>query len=545
MGCGVVDELSVAIVDDEQIIREGLRRVVPWERHGFRVVADFPSAEQALSYQRSHPIDLLIVDVCMPVTDGLSLIRRLRNERPTVHFVILSGHQSFDYAREAIDLGVLGYLLKPIRLEQMEAVLVRARSTILEERNPSTIGVPTMTAAESIGESIEQGRSVSWNDDRWNEVAEWLRNAPATAVLVDFLPVIAPETGSPVHLDSYDTVLGTIRRVLGSADETFVAIPLYARGGVLFFLRSSSAIRHVGHLIERVCVPNGSGTTPTWTAAEVPVAGAPVDTALIARLEGVLEARWWEGLRHIYDTVVRQRHPACREGATEVVMGYIPRYAQRLSHAIEAGNGHAAEEVIKEILSAVDAHAITDRSELSGIVIALFGLVGRELADDGVDAASLQLDRMRDIARQIAGHTFLTLRQQLGSVVAEAARRCAEREQRPHNRTINAALYEIERRYMENIGLVEIADTVGVTPSHLSRLFRNVLGRSFREYLTETRIAEAKRRLRSSTDRVYEIAAVVGFREQRYFSEVFRKSTGMTPLQYRNERSGSHIGSPL
>jgi len=146
----------------------------------------------------------------------------------------------------------------------------------------------------------------------------------------------------------------------------------------------------------------------------------------------------------------------------------------------------------------------------------------------------LHPDRTRYLEQDLDSHTFETLEGELRTLFVSMVSRETGTTSRPHNRTINAALGEIESRFAENIGLADVADAVGVTPSHLSRLFRHAMDTSFREYLTEVRLDEAKRLLLTTNARVYEISGACGFREQRYFSEVFRKHTGMTPLQFRN-----------
>ena len=105
---------NVLIADDEPIIREGIRDCVDWDSLGMIVTAEAEDGEEALEMAMEQHIDILLVDMNMPFLDGISLMKRLRTERPHCRFVIITGHDEFKYAQEAIRLGVKDYILKPV-----------------------------------------------------------------------------------------------------------------------------------------------------------------------------------------------------------------------------------------------------------------------------------------------------------------------------------------------------------------------------------------------------------------------------------------------
>ncbi|MDQ1232876.1 two-component system response regulator YesN [Paenibacillus sp. SORGH_AS306] len=105
---------NVLIADDEPIIREGIRDCVDWDSLGMIVTAEAEDGEEALEIALKQQIDILLVDMNMPFLDGISLMKRLRTERPHCRFVIITGHDEFKYAQEAIRLGVKDYILKPV-----------------------------------------------------------------------------------------------------------------------------------------------------------------------------------------------------------------------------------------------------------------------------------------------------------------------------------------------------------------------------------------------------------------------------------------------
>lgn len=105
---------KVFLVEDEIVIREGIRERIDWQAHGFEFCGEAPDGEIALPMIQSLKPDILITDIKMPFMNGLELTCIVHETMPEVRTVILSGHDEFEYAHEAIKLGVVEYLLKPI-----------------------------------------------------------------------------------------------------------------------------------------------------------------------------------------------------------------------------------------------------------------------------------------------------------------------------------------------------------------------------------------------------------------------------------------------
>lgn len=116
-------KLSVIIVDDEMIARKGIRDCLDWEMYGFEIKGLFDTSLQALEYLKTEKIDIVITDIRMPMMDGLELVRESREAKVESHFIILSGYDQFAYAQKAIRYGVEGYLLKPIKEEELLEIL--------------------------------------------------------------------------------------------------------------------------------------------------------------------------------------------------------------------------------------------------------------------------------------------------------------------------------------------------------------------------------------------------------------------------------------
>ena len=141
---------KVFLVDDEIVIREGIRTSFPWEETDYSLVGEAPDGEIALPMIRDTNPDILITDIRMPFMDGMELCRLVRSQMPWIGIVILSGYDEFEYARQGIQLGVKEYLLKPISAEELKQALDRVSQLLQEERK-------NRERSESLRRRVETG----------------------------------------------------------------------------------------------------------------------------------------------------------------------------------------------------------------------------------------------------------------------------------------------------------------------------------------------------------------------------------------------------
>ncbi len=124
----------VVIVDDEYLIRELLYNKIDWEALGCQVVLKAPSASIVLDYIEEHHVDMIITDINMPFIDGMEMARRIKDTNPDIKVIVLTGYNEFDYAVKGIEVGVEGFILKPIDKEEVETVLKKAIDKINTEQ---------------------------------------------------------------------------------------------------------------------------------------------------------------------------------------------------------------------------------------------------------------------------------------------------------------------------------------------------------------------------------------------------------------------------
>ena len=148
--------MKVFLVDDEIVVREGIRESFPWDETPYSLVGEAPDGEMALPMIRDTNPDIVITDIKMPFMDGIELCRTLRAQMPWIGIIVLSGYDEFEYARQCIALGVREYLLKPINAEELKAVLGKVSEQLKSERNTFEHAVSLRARMESGGKLVKE-----------------------------------------------------------------------------------------------------------------------------------------------------------------------------------------------------------------------------------------------------------------------------------------------------------------------------------------------------------------------------------------------------
>ena len=181
---------KVLIADDEWMIREGVKNLIPWEHYGFEVASLACNGKDALEKYKHHKPDLVIADIRMPQMDGLSLLKQIRTENEAVPFLLLSGHADFHYAQEAIGHGVDGYLLKPLEEDELIEHLQIVFHKLSNKENKR------MSCASKVyGSSKNAFCSTCWQESRCRQV--W--TSPASVLLLHGIKYFWCTLGRETH----------------------------------------------------------------------------------------------------------------------------------------------------------------------------------------------------------------------------------------------------------------------------------------------------------------------------------------------------------
>lgn len=523
--------MRVMFVDDESIIREGLRTIISWEKAGFTELMEAPDAMTALDDIRAARPELIIADIFMPEMSGIEFARRVRREFPSIRIILLTGYEKFEYAREAVEIGVAKYLVKPVfPSELMEAVQDVYRD-IREERSEQRW-------MEDAGRRLRQYVPVI-REKLWHDLA--------AGALIGEREIAERMAELGVEAER-DTVIGIAirldaRQVEGKYGERDAALIQFAVRNIAEEVLAG----HWHHFVNAeppgligIChtdPDNGLLETLDRSIASTldiaPYIGVGrVRAGLSSTFLSVREAEEAASLLLMLGEPGYMRYDESASGKNATLQ-YPYAQEKQLLHELavrweadpawiepfmeavgKQGAGAAARKLFYvQLLSSI--YRVADELELSA-QLAPFQSGYSELIHMETEAA----------VREFFVALFARMMEHRQRVQAGLAERLAE-----------AAQSVMRERYRDaDLSVASLADELGITPNYLSRIFHRVTGSTATEYLTELRVNEAKALLARSPLKVFEIAEQVGYMNAHYFSVVFKKHTGLTPLAYRERQ---------
>jgi len=507
----------ILIVDDEYVIREGLKQVVSWESLGFSIAGAVSSGEEALQFLESRPVDVLLTDIRMPRISGIELARLVKVQFPETQVVILSGYDNFSYAQNAIRYGVYHYLLKPCAEEEIIEVFNRLRREL--EKNREHRLSEQKVQKFLMQEELEHLASGAINDDHVTHIPRWLRSLGISRPIVACVQIV-PD-------DDY------MQSVLEGAEESNSIKGLPIDQQFTMMLERERVISAAIGQDRYLClVASDEDTTcvETWfkRLRTALISSSPLD--LIGTC--TFADHYAPGVEAM---VLREQFDRILWHAEIGSLVSINRYSQSPILVPDP------TELVRQICMDTDQPPAQLYDALSTIMVSAIdqwmlqfvGALKQQLdhCSAGNEKIEAFLKRMDPIIS--CCHTQKRFRWYVESLGTLAQQSIRSRKSNCYSKNIRDTLTIIDQRYRENINLEEIARELGLTATYLSKLFKREVGVNFKEFLLDRQISEAKRLLLETHDKIYEVALGVGFSDQHYFSDVFKRCTGLTPLEYR------------
>jgi two-component system response regulator YesN len=512
---------KVLLVDDEVFARTGLRGLIPWNRLGFEIVAEAANGEEALHLIREEQPDLVVTDIRMPVLDGLELIRTVKEQDiASPRFIIISGYNDFKYAQQAVKFGVEDFILKPIDEAELSDTLRRVADSLRRQRLLEA-GQPALHL--SLLDSLLSGRL----DKAYIPGALAALGLPAEGEFCCFIAEVN-DAGLEPGEDS-------------SAGDDWKA-QLARTAGALSDCREA-LLHELGEWTAGLLLPKRV-TFESWEEAAETLLGAVRPRAGVLRLYMGDPAGSPERIHHSYRTA---RHAMefkyaldgkavvsgkDLEGRTLVRTDLPSALFDRLLHAMEEMDQASAEAALDEMFAAFRSSRFAPdaiAASIDRLIRAVNGTVRAMDGDEHKLASCAALAEWREKPMTLGG-----LRKLASAFVAEASEYMAELRKDRAKGPIHQIRQYIERHFRENINLKVIAQQYYMNPVYLGQLFKKTYGVYFNDFLLDLRIREAKRLLRQTDMRIYEIAAEVGFSNPEYFAAQFEKVVHMTPKEYRS-----------
>lgn len=544
--------LKIFLAEDEVVVRETIKRMIPWEELGFELVGEAADGEMALPLLIRQQPDLLITDIKMPFMDGLTLARLAKKEIPGLKVVILSGYDDFNYAKQAIGIGVEDYLLKPITKNALIERLSEIRSRYEHEK----------TQKEYYEKFHREMQAYEKNSIR--DFFEALVRGS-----MDMMEVYkrAEKLGLDIVAEAYNVLIFTMNcdeDFSGQRDEysSWEAESLELLEN--FFAGHSSAMLFRSNIFSYGVLLKGQRETIEENTR------ACVDEIrkILSRQDGRRE--WFLAVGQSVERlsqIQKSYHTASRAFSQRYLYDENILYYDEME-TMEHPGGQAETED-NAYLQKVDVNALNPailqkflsnglQEETENFVKDYFYAIGQEPMESLVFRNYVILNVRFSVISFIKGlgcdtnemesadteEVLAESGKNMESAIAYAKKMISQaieiRDQNSGNKNrsiLKTAVDFIDSHYMEeDISLNTVANVANVSANHFSALFSQNMGQTFIEYLTTLRMNKAKELLRCTGMRSSEIAGEIGYKDAHYFSYLFKKTQGMTPSDYRKAR---------
>ncbi|QJD86391.1 response regulator transcription factor [Cohnella herbarum] len=533
--------IKLMIVDDESIIRKGIRTSIDWEALQVEIVGEAQNGKQALELVQQLMPDIVLTDIRMPQMDGLEFAQQLKQQYPFIKIIILSGYDDFNYARKALTIGVTEYLMKPVGADELTTLI----SKIGDEINKKKIQIEQ-----------EQKNQILMRENFPYIQRKWLNQllkgeTKINAALLNKasqlrIPLVGPEYGVVVvDVDDFrlntehvsDREIELIHYSINNiVEEVFSSVFLCTAcqsdfDNINVLLNANMQNKH---RIMEIC-NEAQRCIARYMKLSVTVGVGQYVSDLADIHESYRQAVYamqCKVYRGKGQVIAYQEVESVIQGETSKRAILSPSEDEKelleyLSTMDKAKIDELLDNRFKQFAQSYVSYEDIKKISLKWVILAI-----SHLEQMGVDlSASKQLNPYAEIEKY---ETTDDIQRWLGGLFAVFIDAIEAYKNVRYKNIVAVAIKYIHENYSEEIRLEDISAQVFVTPNYFSRIFKEETGQHFTEWLNKYRVEKAKVMLKDVSAKIYEVAERVGYNDYKYFTHIFKKATGLTPKEYRN-----------
>ncbi len=502
--------INVMLVEDEELILQGIRCIIDWEELSMSVVSMARNGEEALKLFQENPVDILVTDVEMPKMNGLELIKEIRKIDPKTRCIILSGYDEFEYARSALKLDVEEYILKPINEDQLKQALAQARNRLLQLSQNQGQGpwdgelwrrflerkMDEKQAARFCGDLPQIGEQERVCPAVMKVDAESMKKQEAILTVISEIQKL-PCTVKTACLSS-DTLfllLYAPQEECGNAQEIFSGLQnnLESQYGVMSFLTVAPSVQGYNELPDsyktasrlqkyRILEGYGSCITESYIKNRA-TPDVVIDETLLRKT--ILKKDKEGALHYIEDLFINNLRCGVNIDA-------LYQLALKLT------------VLLQEIKAEYKLEQTRNLQNLSEMIEQIYK------ADDVLGLKSIFLSEITEIITYL--HT----------------------EDSQYTPVIRQIMAEVQNNYKEDMNLKTLSYKYNMNASYLGKIFQKEVGCSFAQYLSNTKNRIAKDLILNTNMKIGDIAKEVGYPDTSYFYRKFKQCYGVSPASLRS-----------
>jgi two-component system response regulator YesN len=533
--------IKVIVIDDEPIILDGIQKIIPWEQHGLCIVDVAPDGEIGLAKIKQHLPELVITDIRMKFMDGLALMHEAKKINHKITFIVISAYNDFQYAKEACALGAFSYVLKPVVQEELLDIVIRAKDEIvhnqliqnkvstmyalIKEDSPVLIGqfLHSVFHREISGDKITKKAAMLNYSLRANQnftvviIKLNMNFQPANQTKLDHITMYAANNIIEEIVTEHYSCLSSARH--DDKIELLIWCESSNRGCDMIDRLIHKVKDAIGKYLKAiVCVGKGS---------------------MVQGYDHIYKS-YQDAVQALQQSLIQGNDSIVGTLDTNVEKQEYVSYPKDMELKIIEDIQLQDEDLLKQDLKhLIDYLKKSTHSYLyiSNCLHQLFTSILRSI----VEKSSIVPDNYKD-AYSFLKQIYDKTTDETISFIYHFCKNHMDQQWNAHKsphikKIVREALVYIRNNVQNSeLSIREVAKIVHMNPTYFGQVFKKELDKSFNEYLAELRIKEAKRLLLDLDDKVYEIAQRTGFNSTHYFNVLFKKMTGQTPNDYRNQQ---------
>lgn len=509
------------IVDDEEMIRKGICNVIPWEKLKIDNVKMASSGFEALNIMEKETFDIMITDICMTEMSGLSLVEKINLLNPKLKVIVLTGYDNFEYAQKCCRMKVEDYLLKPVDEIELENAIERLIENLENEKrvihkqkiNRRIQGVTEQLKLEQIMQNL------LYDLTKTNQIStvleEYSYDKDEMLQIALLCPVIDDNLAWKQHFELLNlSIKNTCIELFDSPKEGITFEDKNKNVIIAIFVREEleEVTRRIQHLI-------------TYLKNEYDINQKVILGSVVCGFNKINisynDAYVLLNNRSSYDGIITEEHMELHlslfNERVQVLRKNMIDNIDNLEKVMEIYETYT--EIIEFYNLSTSLVKKTCFDIGGGVYFAYMMEKGEVSADNKLNSLLISLQSCnRDDAIKIT-RDFIV--QMLQTDIGES-----------HEIIRKAKLY-IKEHLNEDISVYSIAEMLYLTPTYFSKLFKQSTGEGCNNYIIRKRIQKAKSLLETTSMKTGKIATLVGYRDTNYFSLAFKKQTGMSPTEFR------------
>jgi two-component system response regulator YesN len=533
---------KILLVDDEEEIRKGIIKKIKWEELGFCVVGEAENGMEALDIIDKTLPDIVFTDIKMPFMDGIKLAENIKYRFPTIKVIILSGFDDFEYAQEAIKLGVMRYILKPINSIEMNEILKELKELLDEE-------ILSISNIEKL--KVNYQKSLPFLKERF--LNHWIAEYVTDEMIAENI------SSFDLDLLSQNLVVAVIRPdelIKETADSNLAKNKALLKIAIFNICEEIIELKKLGIAFMKInevvlIIPIEDGESPKTN--EMIFLGLDQIRATVQKYlnttvtigvgtgctaKSMLYKSYSDAVAALDYTVIVGNNKIIYiediEPAHSFEVSFTESDERTLLAAIKVGNADQIEESISTLVSKIEGVTLA----LKDYQLYIVDIISSILKLKRTMALDLStLFSKEDNFLAIINHfkTKEEIKEWLYTICIALSKEISLKRNTNKNELIERAKEYIEQNYFdEELSAEKLCNYLHISTNYFSALFKKETKFTFTSYLTLIRIDKAKELLRTTELKTFDIGNKVGYSEGHYFSYVFKKITGISPTEYRN-----------